>query len=372
MTRCAAALSTHPVVSHATGDVIADLLQYGDAPPSLVLVFLTESFGGAAEDVAATVGSVLRTRVIAIVSTGVIGAGTEATGRTALSAWALWSDASSHVVELHRLDDGVDVLGAQDRRDLESADLVLVFGAQAHPGVTTSIDTVCELRGARPTAGGLLSAVVGDCRVWDQSRAHYDVVAITINGFAIHAQTVHPVRSLGGSNRVTRTVGPMILELDGSPALGVVEGILARLEPDQRPGSGEQLVLSVHDTRRAPPGVVALLGGDRSSGAIATAVPVDDGALVSLGIDDEREVGRSMRVPIDDRLPIVGALILTGRPLDPSSIPGGTAALGQISEALSTTDYAGVHLASVIGPSRGHSGLTTAPITAVLLRRGHH
>lgn len=372
MTRCAAALSTHPVVSQATGDVIADLLQGGEAPPSLVLVFLTEAFGGAAEDVAATVGSVLGTQAVAIVSTGVVGAGTEATGRSALSAWALWSDASSHGVDLHRLDQGIDALGSRDRRDLECADVALVFGAQAHPGITTSIEGVCQLRGSRPTAGGLLSAVVGDCRVWDQSRTHYDVVAITINGLDFHAQTVHPVRSLGGSQRVTRTVGPMILELDGSPALEVVEGILARLEPDQRPGSAEQLVLAVHDTNGEPPDIVALLGGDRSTGAVATAVPVEDGSVVSLGVDDEREVGRSLRVPIEDRPPIPGALILTGRPLEPSSIHDGTAALGQISEALSTSDYAGVHLASLIGPSRGYSGLTTAPLTAVLVRRGHH
>src|SRR5579871_479136 len=85
----ASALSEHPVPAYATGEACGQVLEQVGRHPDLVVVFTTMAFGGALEDVAATVREVLAPSVLIGAATDtVIGTGREVEEGPAISLWA--------------------------------------------------------------------------------------------------------------------------------------------------------------------------------------------------------------------------------------------------------------------------------------------
>ena len=76
MTSCAAALSRHPVVAQATGEVVGAVLEQIGEAPDLAVVFADSGRTGALEDVVATIGTLVRPRVL-VGSTASMVAGTQ-------------------------------------------------------------------------------------------------------------------------------------------------------------------------------------------------------------------------------------------------------------------------------------------------------
>ena len=89
----AASLSEHPLATHATGEVVGDLLDQlrleADEPVDLVAVFVTAPHVGVLEDVAATVRSLLRPRsLLGASAVSVLAGAHEAEETAAVSVFA--------------------------------------------------------------------------------------------------------------------------------------------------------------------------------------------------------------------------------------------------------------------------------------------
>ena len=85
----AAALSEHPLATHATGEVVGELLETIGPEPDLAVVFVTAAHLGALDDVAATVRATLGAGTVVGATTGsVVGGRREVEGQPAVAVWA--------------------------------------------------------------------------------------------------------------------------------------------------------------------------------------------------------------------------------------------------------------------------------------------
>lgn len=95
----AAALSEHPLATHAVGEVVGEVLDQLGEEPDLAVLFVTGAFAGATDDVAHAVRALLRPRVLvgATVSS-VLADDQEVEERPAVVLFAAtWADASAPV-----------------------------------------------------------------------------------------------------------------------------------------------------------------------------------------------------------------------------------------------------------------------------------
>jgi len=371
--RSAAALSTHPVASHATGDVIADILDSGESAPDLVIIFSTSAFSGASEDILRAVDTILGPRqLLFVASSGVIGAGSEVTRGAGLSAWAFWSETPEDDVEFIGLDEGLENLDYSSTRRLATAESVIVLADPALPMVTQTIDQLCELRSNKVIAGGLVSGSNGAPVLGDATGRRHRCIAIAFRSTRSHANLAFGSTPLLGPLTVTRSTGSMVCELDGDLALDVVQFALSRLEEPDRRLAAQRLALAVLD---AESGTVVdvheILGADRERGALAVAATLPQSTVVALhqqdpagavsGIIDSLGGTRSG-----------GALLFASSMIDPLAEHEGVSDLGLVTESLGTSAYAGIHLATVVGTGSNGPGLSAAPLSAVIFGRSHY
>ena len=372
MIASASALSTHPVASNATGDVIGDLLEHQLGPPEIIIVFIAPAFAGAVTDIITTISVALEVAiVVAASSNGLLAAGTEVRGRPALAVWALWADEPRLDIAIHPIDDGLTALDITSRSVIADSDLAIVLGAQVLAGITTSVESICAVRGSKPTIGALLSVADGSMGIHDIDGGRHEAAVISINGIGVAVELDHSRRAVGGSHIITRSIGSMILELDGRPALDVVMENLLAADADSQHWSPEDLGLETTGDDGGTTDTVAVLGGDRSTRAVAVASPLDEGTRVHLTIEDVTVEPFGARSPSLSG-PCAGALLFCSRPVDLRVIEDGVAEIGSVVERLGTSAFAGIHAAAVIGPGRKGSGITTAPFASVHVGRDHH
>jgi small ligand-binding sensory domain FIST len=371
--RSAAALSTHPIASHATGDVIADILDLGDGLPDLAIVFATSAFSGAAEDILRTVKTILQpTRLLFVASSGVLGAGSEVSSGAALSLWTFWSESVEEVVTFVRLDEGVDALDYFSTRLLANAATLIVLGDPSLPMVTQTVDSLCELSITKNISGGLLTGSSGAPLLRDGNSEIYGCVAIALDTSDAQATLAHRSSSISRTMTVTRSVGSMVCEVDGAVALDVAYDALSQVPSEERSRTATRLALAVHDSDSATViDVHEVLGADRESGALAIAAVLPAGTVVSF----HRIEGSDSFAGLDAALggpTAAGALLFTCLTIDPEADREGVSDLGPLTESLGTAAYAGVHVATAIGPGSSGPGLSAAPLSAVIFGRRHH
>ena len=113
----AAALSEHPLPTHATGEVVGDVLEHLGEAPDLAVLFVAAAHTGAMEDIASAVRQLLRPRVLIGCTAGtVVGASREVEDLPAISLWA----GRIPTVAVHRLSavhtpDGAAITGFPPR-----------------------------------------------------------------------------------------------------------------------------------------------------------------------------------------------------------------------------------------------------------------
>jgi hypothetical protein len=371
--RSAAALSTHPLASHATGDVIADILDSGNEAPDLIMVFATSAFSGAAEDIARAVETILGPRhLLFVASSGVIGAGSEVSRGAALSMWAFWSETHDHDIEFISLDNGVQDLDYLSTRLLASAESVIVLGDPSLPMVTQTIDQLCELRTNKVIAGGLLSGSHGAPLLYEASGRRHGCIAITFRSTAAQASLAFGSTPLLGPLTVTRSTGSMVCELDGDLALDVVQYALLNLDETERRDAARRMAIAVHDSDSgAVVDVHEVLGADRESGALAVAATLPQSTIVSIHHLDTAGAASGMGESLGGSRS-GGALLFACSTIDPVAEFEGVSDLGLVTESLGTAAYAGVHVATVVGTGSNGPGLSAAPLSAVIFGRRHH
>ena len=84
----AAALSEHPLPTHAVGEVVGEVLERLGPEPDLAVLFVGAAHTGAIEDIAAAVRQLLSPKVLIGCTAGtVVGGAREVEDQAAVSAW---------------------------------------------------------------------------------------------------------------------------------------------------------------------------------------------------------------------------------------------------------------------------------------------
>ena len=372
--RCAAALSTHPVPSQATGDVIADLLEYGSAPPDLLLVVATPEFSGAADDIILTMTSLLQPgNLLFVVSAGILAAGSEVTAGPGLGLWALWSGTlGGDSVRLVTLGRGEVQFDEEEQEAFGHSRAVVLLGDPGADDVTTILDDVVSLLPHHEVSGGLLSAARGSVRIIDASGRSHPAVALCLQTVPATAVLGHGSVPLSDAMTATTVVGSRLSEIDFRPALEVAREIIDRQAPEAKARTARDLAVAVHSPQDdSIRDVHRVLGADQTMRALALTSEIPVGASISFHLQD-RESGLG---GLDEALGgprARGALIFSCSDLDPGSEREGTGELGHLVEVLGTAAFCGLRVSTVIGCAGGEVGLRQAPLSATILGRDHH
>lgn len=369
--RCAAALSTHPIPSHATGDVIADLLQKADRNPDLLVVFITPAFAGAAEDIRAAMQLVLKPAQFVLASSpGVIAAGSEVTRGPALASWACWTDDREEVGLTHFPGDSPSALTGAEA--FASADLVVLLASPSFANLAGFIEQIGCLSPQKLICGGLLSEAVGPAVLLDSSGARQALTAMTFTNVKCAHRVGFGSEAVSEAFTATQTSDSMLCSIDGRPALEVAQTVLAGLDRSVRSQAAEDLAVGIIDRDSGDlREVMRVLGADSSTGALALSGPMVANSLFEFHRQDRRSaesgLGTALGGPRSS-----GALLFSTEPINPVSLNDGVGELGTVCEELGSSDFAGIHVASAIGAAVGRSRLLAAPMAAAIFGRVHH
>ncbi|MGI8751898.1 MAG: FIST N-terminal domain-containing protein [Acidimicrobiales bacterium] len=288
----AAALSSHPVTAHATGEVVGQVIDTIGAHPDLAVMVASRSHMGALEDAAAAVRTLLGPTVLlgwvaAEVNTDA-GWGPPSSTRDAVGLWAAHT---GPVVPVRVADlaspEWTQVSPASfDRRSM------VVLGAAG-----------AGLGAARPpglTVAGAVSDVAGAPVVLDGIAYATGAVGVVLGpSVDLTVLVEQGRRPVGAPSTVTRAEGTLLVDLDDRPAMSVLRD-MAR---DQVPARDIVLInRSVHLEVRAPPGVGSVhtvRGRDAETGSLITDPAVQPGDVVQFCVRDPEEAEVRARRVVD-------------------------------------------------------------------------
>jgi small ligand-binding sensory domain FIST len=374
MTRTAAALSEHPLATHAVGEAAGALLEAGHGtPPDLLCVFVTGPQAGALEDVVRALRQLLEPRTtIGTTAVSVLGGSREVEEVAALSVFGLWADEPGSVrpvrITARPSPEGPELSGT-DALDGAAGTLVLL----ADP-FTVPVDEVLEDLARRApglsVVGGLASAARGpggNRMVLDGRLDDHGAVGVLLDP-SVPVRTVvsQGCRPIGDPLTVTRAERNAILELAGRPALERLLGQLERLPEHERALAAHGLhlgrVIDEHrvDFERGDFLIRAVLGGDREAGAVVVGDEVAVGDTVQFQVRDADAADEDLRALMAvaaGEAPGAGALVFTcnGRGSHLFGSPDHDASV--ISEHLGGAPVAGMFCAGELGPVGGQNFL---------------
>lgn len=286
----AAALSEHPLATHAVGEVVGEVLDRVGPAPDLAVLFVGAPHAGAVEDIAGAVRRLLQPRVLIGCTAGtVVGEAREVEDGAAISLWA----GRIPSVTAFRL------TSPQPPELPDGTDAVIVL---ADP-FTFPADELLDAATV-PVVGGMASAArgPGGNRIIVDDHVFVDGgVAVAIGGIEVTSVVSQGCRPIGDPMVVTAGEGSLIRELAGRNALERVQSILQSLSPDDVERARQGLhVGRVIDERKATFDrgdflVRNLLGADRETGAVAVGDEVEVGATVQLQVRDAESADEDLR-----------------------------------------------------------------------------
>jgi small ligand-binding sensory domain FIST len=363
----AAALSEHPLATHATGEVVGELLEKLPGPPDLAVLFATGAHVGVLEDIAATVRELLRPGcLVGSTAVSVLAAREEVEGAPGVALWAgTTGTVAAHHVEVVDGDDGPTLVGV-DGADLEAAGTALLLAEPSSFPVDAVLDALAAGHPGLTVAGGLASAGFrpGANRLVLDGALHDRGAVLVLLGPDVPVEVVvsQGCGPVGQPFTVTRAERNMLIELAGRPALERVQETLAALSEHDRAAAANGLhmgrVVDEHklDFDRGDFLVRNVLGADRSNGAVAVGDDVEVGATVQLHVRDATSADADLRLLLDGH-DGDGALVFTcnGRGMQLFGEPHHDASV--VAESLGTTAVAGMFCAGEVGPVGGRAFL---------------
>jgi small ligand-binding sensory domain FIST len=320
--RYAAALSEHPLATHAVGEVIGQVLEAVGPGPDLAVLFVTAPHLGALEDIAATVRSLLQpTTFLAATAVPVLGGDREVEEQAAVSLWAGNVGGVPTPVRLEALEtaDGLTVTGLPTEA-ADGARTVVLLADPFRLPVDGLVDALAASHPRLAVVGGLASAArgPGGNRLVLDGRTYTDgaVGALLPAGAPVTTVVSQGCRPVGEPMIVTKAEGQVLFELAGQPALDQLVSVIERLSEEDRERAQHGLhVGRVIDESKATfgPGdflVRNVLGGDRNVGAIAVGDEVPVGATVQFHVRDADSADHDLRALVGGR-DASGALVFT-------------------------------------------------------------
>jgi small ligand-binding sensory domain FIST len=365
VTRCAAALSQHPVVAHATGEVVGAVLEQLGERPDLAVLFADPARTGALDDVVGAVQSLVQPGVL-LGATAAMVAGTgheveEGPALALLAARFVESAGPAVPVRLQAVStaEGAAVLGLPDVGD-EPRCLVLL----ADPfslRVDLVLDALATSAPQLTVVGGLASAAraPGGNRLVLDGRMHDDgaigvLLPPEVSARAVVSQGCRPI---GDPMVVTRATGNLIEELASEAALPRLLRTIEGLSAEDRGLAAQGLHLGVVvDERKETfgPGdflVRNVLGAVREREAVAVGAEVEVGTVVQFQVRDATTADAELRDLLAGA-EAAGALLFTcngrGRALFGEADHDAAAVAGVSAGAL-----AGMSCAGEVGPIGG-------------------
>ena len=366
--RFAAALSEHPVASHAVGEVAGEVLEkFAGDEPDLLVVFASPHFVGTMDDLTFALGNLLDPRVLlGATVVGVLGGAHEVEDAPGVAVFAAsCPDATLTPVALgvERTPDGAAITGWPELEGDPSTLLLL-----ADPFSFPLDGFLARLRDDRPqlqVIGGAASAargpggnrlVLGDRIVADGA------VGVFVEGLPVRAVVSQGCRPVGSPYVVTRGEGNRIQELAGRPAVDRVQDVAAAASDADRAlmRGGLHLGIVVDEHRmefeRGDFLVRNVLGGDPETGALVVGDEIAVGQTVQFHVRDAVAADEDLREMLAGE-EAAAALVFTcnGRGVRFFGAPDHDA--GVVDQLLGPLPTAGAFCAGEVGPVGGRAFL---------------
>ncbi len=366
--RFVAALSEHPVASHAVGEVAGEVLDAFDGDePDLLVLFVSPQFVGAMDDLTSALADLLDPQVmLGATMVGVVGGAREVEDAPAVAVFAVsCPDATLTPValELESTPDGAAVTGWPDL-DGEPSTLLLLADPFSFP-----LDGfLARLREDRPglqVIGGAASAARGpggNRLVLGGRVVTTGAVGVFVDGLPIRAVVSQGCRPVGSPYVITRGEGHRIDELAGRSGIDRVQDTAVEVSEEDRmlmrAGLHLGIVVDEHriDFERGDFLVRNVLGGDPETGAIVVGDDISVGRTVQFHVRDAAAADEDLREMLAGE-DASAALLFTcnGRGIRFFGEPDHDAAV--LDQLLGPLPVAGAFCAGEIGPVGGQTFL---------------
>lgn len=370
----AAALSEHPLATHAVGEVVGDVLERLGEPPDLAMLFVSARHTGVVEEIAGAVRELLAPGwLVGCTTATVVGGDREVENEPAVSLWAgTFPSLAAYRLRALPADGGMAgtglaITGFPRRDELPfGASAVLLLADPYSFPVAELLTGLREQTGVElPVIGGLASAARapgGNRLLLDGDVFSDGAVAVVVGGVPVDTVVSQGCRPIGSPMAVTSGEGSIVRELAGRPALERVQEVLGSLAPEELSLARQGLHLGrVIDERKADYGrgdflVRNLLGADREAGAVAVGDEVELGATVQLQVRDAASADEDLRLLMADRT-ADAALVFTcnGRGTRLFGVADHDASV--VADSLDGAPVAGMSCAGEVGPVGGRSFL---------------
>lgn len=308
-TRCASALSVHPVAATATGELVGSLLETLGPEPDLVVLFASRAHTGALDDVVTTIRQLLRPGLLlGSTAVSIAGGAEEVEESPAISLLGVRFPPGSPPAIPVRLQavpsgDSTVVWGLPETPD-EPATFVLLVDPYSFP-VDPFLEGLAVERPSLTVLGGMASAAHGpggnrlvlDGQVFDDGAVGV-VLPSSVPTTAVVSQGCRPI---GQPMVVTASTGNLLEGLASEPALPRLLRLVESLDPDDRALAARGLHLGrVVDEQQAEfgPGdflVRNVLGAVRDRQAIAIGDQAEIGTTVQFQVRDAGSADADLR-----------------------------------------------------------------------------
>jgi small ligand-binding sensory domain FIST len=360
--RFAAAVSEHPLLTHAAGEVIGQVMDEVGAAPDLAVLFATSRTIGALDDVCDAVRSTLApTTFLACTAVSIIGNGREVEEVPAISLFAGRTDGLQSVrLEAQRSGDGWAISGFPAGRP--EGTLILMADPFTFP-VDGLLQQLAVLAPDLAVVGGLASAssVPGGNRLYlDDAMSTTGAVGVIVPPGAAHTLVSQGCRPVGDPFIVTEAENNLLLGLGGRPAVERLQAMVADADDITRDLIQQGLHVGIVvneqqlDFRRGDFLIRGVVGIDADRGAVAVGDTVELGQTVQFQVRDADTADEDLRELLAGRS-AAGAMVFTcnGRGSHLFDVPDHDAAL--IHETLQAP-VAGMFCAGEFGPigARNH------------------
>lgn len=369
--RFGAAISEHPLLTHATGEVVGQVLDAVGEAPDLAIVFVTGPNAGAIDDICDAVRSTLKPSVLlAVTGVSVLGNQREVEETPAVSLWAGRIDGVEPVrLEAERSADGWGIAGFPEETT-EGTLLILVdpFSFPADGLLEHLRHHVPDLA----VVGGLASASAapgGNRLVLDERVFSDGAVGVLLPPGAARTLVSQGCRPVGEPFTVTGAQHNLLDELGGRPAIERLEEMIRHADDATRALMQQGLHIGIVvneqqlDFARGDFLIRGVMGVDRTSGSVAVGERVEVGQTVQFQVRDADTADEDLRELLEGQS-AEGALLFTcnGRGSHLFDVPDHDASL--VYESLGSAPLAGFFCAGEIGPvgKRNHLHGFTASV----------
>lgn len=366
--RFAAALSEHPVASHAVGEVAGGILEaFGGDEPDLLVCFASPHFVGTMDDLTFALGNLLEPGVmLGCSAVSIVGGAREVEDGPALSVFAAsLPDArlTPVALDIERTPDGAAVTGWPDLEG-EPGTLVLVADPFSFP-VDGFLARLNDDRPGLQVIGGAASAARGpggNRLVLDRAVTSTGAVGVFLDGVTVRTVVSQGCRPVGQPYVITRGEANRIEELAGKAAIERVQDCAAQASEEDRmlmrAGLHLGVVVDEHraDFERGDFLVRNVLGGDQTTGTVVVGADITVGQTVQFHVRDAAAADEDLREMLSGE-EATAALLFTcnGRGRQLFGVADHDA--GLLDQLLGPLPVAGAFCAGEIGPVGGRNFL---------------